>query len=300
MRARSEPAARRGDSAGADGTAGHERDGRARGRSTGSRSSALPGSRADLASEPPPRRAVPSLCALVRRAAHEWPRPWEVEMSTRTKPVIAVDVGGTFTDVCLLDPDSGRLDVVKVPSTTDPIDGVLAGVDQAGAELSEIGLFSHGTTVATNALITRRLPRAAMVTTPRLSRRHRDRPRDARDDLWDAYKDNARPYIRRRDRLEVSERVDHGGRSSPNSMRTRYARSPGSWPSARSRRSPSASSTPTPTTPTSDGPARTPLRGAARRADLDLGERPPGALRARAFLDDRCQRRAQPARRRLR
>ncbi len=131
-------------------------------------------------------------------------------MSTRTKPVIAVDVGGTFTDVCLLDPDSGRLDVVKVPSTSDPIDGVLDGVGQAGAELSDIGLFSHGTTVATNALITRRLPRAAMVTT-RGFRDVTEIGRGTRDDLWDAYKDNARPYIRRRDRLEVSERIDHRG-----------------------------------------------------------------------------------------
>ncbi len=131
-------------------------------------------------------------------------------MSTHTKPVIAVDVGGTFTDVCLLDPDSGRLDVVKVPSTADPIDGVLAGVEQAGAELSDIGLFSHGTTVATNALITRRLPRAAMVTT-RGFRDVTEIGRGTRDDLWDAYKDNARPYIRRRDRLEVSERIDHRG-----------------------------------------------------------------------------------------
>ena len=84
---------------------------------------------------------------------------------SKPKPVIAVDVGGTFTDVCLLDPESGRLEVAKVPSTADPIDGVMAGVAQAGVDLAEIGLFSHGTTVATNALITRRLPRAAMVTT---------------------------------------------------------------------------------------------------------------------------------------
>jgi len=132
-------------------------------------------------------------------------------VTTRTKPVIAVDVGGTFTDVCLLDPESGRLEVAKVPSTADPIDGVMAGVERAGVDLSQIGLFSHGTTVATNALITRRLPRAAMVTT-RGFRDVTEIGRGTRDDLWDAYKDNARPYIRRRDRLEVTERVDHRGR----------------------------------------------------------------------------------------
>jgi N-methylhydantoinase A len=127
-----------------------------------------------------------------------------------SKPVIAVDVGGTFTDVCLLDPESGKLEVTKVPSTADPIDGVLAGVELAGVNLADIALFSHGTTVATNALITRRLPKAAMVTT-RGFRDVIEIGRGTRDDLWDAYKDNARPYIRRRDRLEVTERVDHRG-----------------------------------------------------------------------------------------
>ncbi len=130
---------------------------------------------------------------------------------SKVKPVIAVDVGGTFTDVCLLDPESGRLEVAKVPSTADPIDGVMAGVAQAGVDLVDIGLFSHGTTVATNALITRQLPRAAMVTT-RGFRDVTEIGRGTRDDLWDAYKDNARPYIRRRDRLEVTERMDHRGR----------------------------------------------------------------------------------------
>src|SRR3984885_13956226 len=123
---------------------------------------------------------------------------------------MAVDRGGPFTDVCLLDPESGRLEVAKVPSTANPIDGVMAGVEQAGVDLADIALFSHGTTVATNALITRRLPKAAMVTT-RGFRDVIEIGRGTRDDLWDAYKDNARPYIRRRDRLEVTERVDQRG-----------------------------------------------------------------------------------------
>ena len=69
---------------------------------------------------------------------------------------VAVDVGGTFTDVCVLDDDSGDIRVAKVPSTKDPLEGVLAGVEEAGIDLSDVKLFSHGTTVATNALITRR------------------------------------------------------------------------------------------------------------------------------------------------
>ncbi len=131
-------------------------------------------------------------------------------MASGSKRVVAVDVGGTFTDVCVLDQASGELEVAKVASTADPIDGVLAGVQQAGVDLAETALFCHGTTVATNALITRRLPKAAMVCT-RGFRDVVEIGRGTRDDLWDAYKDNADPYIRRRDRLEVTERVDHRG-----------------------------------------------------------------------------------------
>src|SRR4029079_13947046 len=71
---------------------------------------------------------------------------------------VAVDVGGTFTDICVLDETEGTIEVAKVPSTLDPIEGVMRGIGQAGVDLSRVALFSHGTTVATNALITRRLP----------------------------------------------------------------------------------------------------------------------------------------------
>lgn len=125
---------------------------------------------------------------------------------------VAVDVGGTFTDVCIFDERARTTRVTKVPSTPeDPMRAVVAGVERAGIDLADVGLFSHGTTVATNALITRRFPAAAMVTT----RGFRDvlEIRDGtKDDLWDAYSDIARPYIRRRDRFEVSERIDAEGR----------------------------------------------------------------------------------------
>src|ERR671925_986616 len=123
---------------------------------------------------------------------------------------VAVDVGGTFTDICVLDEEGGTVDVAKVPSTADPIDAVVAGVVEAGIDLRDVVVFSHGTTVAPNALITRNLPRAAMVTT----RHFRDVieiRRGTKDDLWDAYKDVAPPYIRRRDRFEVMERIDYAG-----------------------------------------------------------------------------------------
>ena len=128
-----------------------------------------------------------------------------------SKVRVAVDVGGTFTDVCIFDEESHQIRATKVPSTpNDPLLAVMNGVARANIDLADVTLFSHGTTVATNALITRNFPPAAMVTT----RGFRDviEIRDGtKDDLWDAYKDVSGPYIRRRDRFEVSERVDYAG-----------------------------------------------------------------------------------------
>ncbi|WP_206515449.1 hydantoinase/oxoprolinase family protein [Brevibacterium aurantiacum] len=124
---------------------------------------------------------------------------------------VAVDVGGTFTDICIFDESTQSMRVTKVPSTPDnPMDAVLNGVKRANIDLSDVELFSHGTTVATNALITRNFPKAAMVTT----KGFRDviEIRDGtKDDLWDAYSDVSGPYIRRRDRFEVTERIDYAG-----------------------------------------------------------------------------------------
>ena len=138
---------------------------------------------------------------------------WTGTLSLVTAPAnlrVAVDVGGTFTDICVMDGDSGELHVTKVPTSPDPIDAVLEGVAKAGVDLRQVALFSHGTTIATNALITRRLPRAAIVAT-RGFRDVIEIRRGTKEDLWDAYKDVAPPYVRRRDRYEVTERIDYAG-----------------------------------------------------------------------------------------
>jgi N-methylhydantoinase A len=124
---------------------------------------------------------------------------------------VAVDVGGTFTDACIFDERDGSMAVTKVPSTPDPIDGVLAALRHAGVDPREIAFFAHGTTVATNALLTRRLPRAALVTT-RGFRDVIEIRRGTREHLWDHYRDPAPPYIPRRDRLVIGERIDYSGR----------------------------------------------------------------------------------------
>jgi N-methylhydantoinase A len=123
---------------------------------------------------------------------------------------VAVDVGGTFTDACIFDEEQGTVTVTKAPSTADPIDGVLAALDRAGVDLRDVAFFAHGTTVATNALLTRRLPRAALVTTEGF-RDVIEIRRGTREDLWDHYRDPAPPYIPRRDRLVVRERIDYSG-----------------------------------------------------------------------------------------
>jgi N-methylhydantoinase A len=105
---------------------------------------------------------------------------------------IAVDVGGTFTDLALAGTD-GRRHTAKVPSVpSDPSAGVLAAVEAVAAELDTTapGLlgrcdrFVHGSTVATNAVLTRRLARVGLVT-PAGFRDSLEIRRGLRDDQWD-------------------------------------------------------------------------------------------------------------------
>ena len=83
---------------------------------------------------------------------------------------LGVDVGGTFTDFLLLNETSGETFTAKVPSTPeDSSVGVLNGVakicDATGIEPTDIKLVMHGTTVATNAVLTGRGAKVALVTT---------------------------------------------------------------------------------------------------------------------------------------
>lgn len=83
---------------------------------------------------------------------------------------LGVDVGGTFTDVLLLEETSGTTYRAKTPSTpADQSVGVLNGVaqvcEEAGIDPSEVGQVLHGTTVATNAILEGRGARVGLVTT---------------------------------------------------------------------------------------------------------------------------------------
>jgi N-methylhydantoinase A len=84
---------------------------------------------------------------------------------------IGVDTGGTFTDLVLVDRESGRRVIHKLPTTPgDPargiLDGVVALLDKASVKAEAVTLFVHGTTLATNAVLQHRCARAGMLATP--------------------------------------------------------------------------------------------------------------------------------------
>lgn len=129
-------------------------------------------------------------------------------ISSPEKVRTAVDIGGTFTDVFVQRAD-GHIVTAKYPTQTDPIEGVLAGMRQAGVNWEDVEFFSHGTTIATNALITRNFPRVALVTTEGF----RDVIEIRRGDResWDPYQEVAKPFVARRHRLTVRERIGYDG-----------------------------------------------------------------------------------------
>jgi N-methylhydantoinase A len=124
---------------------------------------------------------------------------------------IGVDIGGTFTDVALIDDRTGRIGVIKLLSTPDDFGAaVIAGLQEAlaenGVEPDHVSLLSHATTVVTNALLQNRGARAGLVTT-RGFRDIIELRRSSRADLYDLFQDAPAVLIPRRYRFEITERV---------------------------------------------------------------------------------------------
>src|SRR5215468_8093943 len=106
---------------------------------------------------------------------------------------IGVDIGGTFTDVALIEDASGRIGVAKTSTTPENLaDGVLAALELAMSRYQvpaqEVALLSHATTVVTNAILEETGARAAMITT-RGFRDVLELRRSARADLYDLFQD---------------------------------------------------------------------------------------------------------------
>jgi N-methylhydantoinase A len=83
---------------------------------------------------------------------------------------IAVDIGGTFTDLQILNEATGNNHAHKTPTTPgDPSEGLLTGLQEAaelfGFSFDQISILIHGTTIATNAVLERKLPTGALITT---------------------------------------------------------------------------------------------------------------------------------------
>lgn len=120
--------------------------------------------------------------------------------------MIGVDVGGTFTDVFVLNESTGKASVAKVPtSRPDQSAGFLSGIAQGGDNLADVATVVHGTTAGTNALLERKGARIGIITTEGfrdvLEMRRRDRP-----NTW-GLRGNFEPVVSRELRLEVPERT---------------------------------------------------------------------------------------------
>ena len=136
--------------------------------------------------------------------------------NTAQRPVrIAVDIGGTFTDLQFFDARTGKVHAWKTPTTPqDPSIGLMTGVKEGaerfGFALSDVGLLLHGTTIATNAVLERKLANGVLVTTAGFEdileiNRH------VRRDIYGPAPDPFPTLIPRNRRLGVPERMRADG-----------------------------------------------------------------------------------------
>jgi N-methylhydantoinase A len=129
---------------------------------------------------------------------------------------IGVDIGGTFTDVAVVEEASGYIGVAKVLTTPgDLVEGVLHALQSAMSRYdvmdAEVSLLSHATTVVTNAILEKKGARSALITT-RGFRDILELRRSARANLYDLFQDAPATLIPRRHRFEISERIGADGK----------------------------------------------------------------------------------------
>ena len=134
-------------------------------------------------------------------------------MSEQSDIRMAVDIGGTFTDI-VLDHGDRRLTRKVLTTSSRPEQGVLEGarlvLGDAGLHFSDIDVFVHGTTLATNAIIERRGAPTALIATEGF-RDVLDIANESRYDQYDLTIEKPKPLVPRALRVTVPERVDvHG------------------------------------------------------------------------------------------
>ncbi|MBN8187240.1 hydantoinase/oxoprolinase family protein [Salipiger thiooxidans] len=145
------------------------------------------------------------------------------DFGSKTTWRVGVDSGGTFTDVCMFDEASGEIAVWKVSSTPDdPSRGIAQGVEEGMKEraggnendpAAAIAYLGHGTTVATNALITHRGAKVGLLTTDGF-RDLLEIGRQKRPDLYDLFAEKPKTLVPRDLRFELPERMLRTGEVS--------------------------------------------------------------------------------------
>ena len=128
---------------------------------------------------------------------------------------LGVDIGGTFTDIVLMDEATGALTIAKVPSVpADPAAGLVEAIRRAlagaGASPDAVTLLIHGTTIVTNAVLEGKLPRTALVTTEGF-RDVLEIGRHLRPDMYDLFQDKPTPIVPRDLRFGARERTAADG-----------------------------------------------------------------------------------------
>jgi N-methylhydantoinase A len=128
---------------------------------------------------------------------------------------IGIDIGGTFTDVALVEEDSGRIGIAKVLTTPRDfgegvIQGIRKGLSENAIDPADVTLLSHATTVVTNALLEHKGAKCGMVAT-RGFRDLLELRRSSRPDLYDLFQDGPSILVPRRYRYEITERIDAQG-----------------------------------------------------------------------------------------
>jgi N-methylhydantoinase A len=124
---------------------------------------------------------------------------------------IAVDIGGTFTDLVAIDETTGEICSAKVPTTPkDLAQGVINAVEKSRINLGECSYFVHGTTVGVNALIQRKGAKTGLITTKGF-RDVLEIARMSRDNMYNLWYKRPPPFVPRPLRLEVTERISVNG-----------------------------------------------------------------------------------------
>ena len=129
--------------------------------------------------------------------------------------IVGVDVGGTFTDIIMIDSISGEHTIHKLPSTPDSQDrAVLQGIEEIlqknNSSSEAISLVVHGTTIATNAMLERKGARVALLTTAGLEDVI-EIGRQNREDIYNFAASRPKPLVKRDDRIGVKERINSEG-----------------------------------------------------------------------------------------